>query len=839
MRQRLEELVRADGTELKRSTGNELVGICPLPEHDDTRASFYVNTAKQVWNCRGCGASGNVYGYLLQVRRWAKSQAVEYLKQDEPPAPKPRKKKGPRIYKGLPYQDDYPGARTVCTHRHAYTDKDGNFLFYICRFQLTERWSNKCLPFVPHGPEENNEWVSKQWARSRRPLYRLARIDGAHKEQQFSIVEGEKCVEIAEKAYPKRIFTTWVGGGEAFRLTDWTPVYGHKLFLIADQNPAGRKTMRRLAKKLAPKCPEIRLVLPPGDTKDDIEQWLEKGGPGGCKDFMRQHASKYTPEKKSRTRASRAPQPPDETRLFRNDHFEVLGNSGDLVTCKIATHRILKYPRTAMGSPSTLIALAGYDFWSEIIGEKTLKPANCLPIGSALIRKADKLGQIDVSHVMERGLTLTPGGRYVFHLGDRLLVSGEEIGLGELHGEPVVPIACRRIELTDPATVEQRRELAEAVLQCRWASPIDGKIFMGWVAISVAGGGLVWRPNVWLTAPSGAGKSWLLKKVVEAVHSGICNRLYDVSVAGLSRMTGAESLPVLLEESEGDKDWVANILDVIRVASGGDGARVRALGTQDVQIQSHRFSSMAVSVKLRDLEPADRSRFAFIGLTEEKQTNWPELQERILKATAPRAGFLTQLIHDAPALCRRTAEFTAEMEADGVKSRLAHVIGPLMAGWEWWSGEKERLIYVPPYSQPEDEKPRNDSMELLLDILGLRFRISPDEEISLLKLLTKPAFAAKCEDYGVKVRSADGMRTHLHIAIKHPSLRALIDRQLPRWRGVDRRRLLLQIPEAFWHNVLWFSGVRIRSVGISIGWLKQEGIDLAEEKINEPDRALL
>lgn len=57
----LEELVARLGIEMKVH-GDEMRGICPIPAHrgEKKTPSFYINPSKQVFNCFGCKAGGNI-----------------------------------------------------------------------------------------------------------------------------------------------------------------------------------------------------------------------------------------------------------------------------------------------------------------------------------------------------------------------------------------------------------------------------------------------------------------------------------------------------------------------------------------------------------------------------------------------------------------------------------------------------------------------------------------------------------------------------------------------------------------------------------------------------------
>jgi len=45
------------------SKGKNFFGVCPF--HDDTNPSMSVSREKQIYRCFSCGASGNVFSFLM------------------------------------------------------------------------------------------------------------------------------------------------------------------------------------------------------------------------------------------------------------------------------------------------------------------------------------------------------------------------------------------------------------------------------------------------------------------------------------------------------------------------------------------------------------------------------------------------------------------------------------------------------------------------------------------------------------------------------------------------------------------------------------------------------
>ena len=68
--------VVSDYVSLKKAGKNHR-GLCPF--HSEKTPSFMVNEEKQIFHCFGCGAGGDIFGFLMKVGHFSFPQAVEEL----------------------------------------------------------------------------------------------------------------------------------------------------------------------------------------------------------------------------------------------------------------------------------------------------------------------------------------------------------------------------------------------------------------------------------------------------------------------------------------------------------------------------------------------------------------------------------------------------------------------------------------------------------------------------------------------------------------------------------------------------------------------------------------
>lgn len=138
-------------------------------------------------------------------------------------------------------------------------------------------------------------WRRGKWANQgygpNRPLYQLHEL-AKHAGGAVLVVEGEKCVETAAPFMASVVLTTWSGGSQAWRQTDWSPLAGRDVILWPDADETGREAAAGIAAMLRSSAKSIKIVNPNGaDPGWDIADAITKDGMDGeaVTAWMREH----------------------------------------------------------------------------------------------------------------------------------------------------------------------------------------------------------------------------------------------------------------------------------------------------------------------------------------------------------------------------------------------------------------------------------------------------------------------------------------------------------------------------------------------------------------------
>ena len=169
-----------------------------------------------------------------------------------------------------------------------YRKEDESIAFHVGRWEAANG-DKEIRPVTWDG----TDWRPKGMP-ALRPLYRLPDIL-KYAEPSVVVVEGEKCADAARDAFPWHVVTTWSHGCEAWKGTDWQPLAGCEVLLVADPDVPGRKAMEAVAKHLYSLGCRVRIYLPDVDPKDDIADWIEADGADDVREWIEVQAKRWTP----------------------------------------------------------------------------------------------------------------------------------------------------------------------------------------------------------------------------------------------------------------------------------------------------------------------------------------------------------------------------------------------------------------------------------------------------------------------------------------------------------------------------------------------------------------
>ena len=188
----------------------------------------------------------------------------------------------------------------------------------------------------------------------------------------------------------------------------------------------------------------------------------------------------------------------------------------------------------------------------------------------ALIVAASEKGIFDARQkVRGLGCWKADDGSLIIHLGDRVLVGGEEKKPGEI-GAYVYPGRPALLAPKQGGRLECQ-VLYDDVQTWRWArGELDARLFLGWLACSILGPALDWRPHVFWLGDAGTGKSTLQERL-KGILPGWMVSTIDASPAALRQIINQDGVGVAFDEIEADmlNDQAQQVMKLARTAASG------------------------------------------------------------------------------------------------------------------------------------------------------------------------------------------------------------------------------------------------------------------------------
>jgi putative DNA primase/helicase len=622
---------------------------------------------------------------------------IDPIPDDAPELPKQRNVKS----------DDGTWQHYTYTHVWPYRDVSG-LRGFVTRYETPTGKETPALTLW-RGPDGALKWRHKGLP-DPRPLYN-GQLLAENPQATVVITEGEKCAEMlqglldAAGLRQKMLSATWAGGSKAVRKTDWTPLRARNVVLWSDADAPGAAAMSAVAAILSGQGCAVRMIAPEPDRPPgwDVADWILAGGKlPEIAVWMRSRSEPWVPhpaEHHADPAASEGAAPPpaegeaDAPADVGAAPFRFLGyGAGHCYYLPAGTRQVCALPAVAH-SAGALLAIAPLTYWERTFSGA--KGVNWKMAANTIMRGSELHGVFDPLRQRGRGAWYDDG-RTVLHLGNRLLVDGQETRIDKFDTRYIYEagpeIHYSGADQLDNREASKVREILDSLF---WEVPKNGLLMAGWLTIAPICGALHHRPHCWLTGAASWGKSFVVEQIATPLLGEFALQLLSSTTsAGVRQTLGCDALPVVIDEFEGEDytsmDRIQGMMELSRQSFSDSGARI-IKGSQSGKAVSYQIRScfLMSSITVNMCQKADETRVAVVSLkqpqdsaTLSKEAHFAGLKKRVYETLTPDwcARFRARAIGLVPVIRDNALTFAAAL-AEVIGSRRAgDQLGALAAG---------------------------------------------------------------------------------------------------------------------------------------------------------------
>lgn len=608
-------------------------------------------------------------------------------------------------------------------HIAAYRLTDGQLCGYVVRFMAQDK---KLTPQITYC--ENKETGERRWCIAPMPrprtFYHADQL-ALRPEAKIIIFGGEKKTDFAGAVLEKFICMSYCGGDNSLKYCDFSMLKGRAVIFWPDADKGGITSAIEGAKQARAAGAQVRVIEPPQlvdkgwDIGDAIaEGWDRKRILSYMQNAMidpEQLEAKLEP-----AAAPPPPPPPPEERPApppaayegpetddRYDHepepdhrgstlpFQVLGYIRDkFYFIPERGGQVISMSTSSLNTLSGLMLLAEMTWWEMkfmTAGAKSFGKEHVSAAANWLVHLSYQRGIYDPHSIRGRGAWYD-GENIVIHLGRKLVINGQSYGLGDFNTENIYE---RDIPLTElhqsPLSNNEAVELLRLCQMCSWEQSLSGYIMAGWIALAPICGILEWRPSIWLTGPSGAGKGWILKNIVrKAVGKWGIAVEAKTSATGMKGVLKTDARPFVFDEADAVNsaaiDRLQDVLFFLRVAASSDGG-VQAMGNHGgmggINVGRPTTCAAMASVNLMLKDIADESRMTVLRLVKnDDRVRFREIKTAARNLLTPEyaSRLFSRTVSLHKTIIQNAAVFADAATEKFGSSRLGDQLGTLLAG---------------------------------------------------------------------------------------------------------------------------------------------------------------
>lgn len=371
--------------------------------------------------------------------------------------------------------------------------------------------------------------------------------------------------------------------------------------------------------------------------------------------------------------------------------FRILGhNRGIYYYLPNGTQQVIEIT-AAQHTQAQMVSMADLQYWERMYeGKNSRSKFDVAAAENAMVRSAENAGIFVPDRLRGRGAWIDDG-RPVIHLGPEVFLDDVGYKPSRVPSDYIYEAAAPlHVDRKDPASTEEAHHLVNICSALSWENPLSAQLLAGFCVIAPVCGALDYRPHIWVTGPSTAGKTTVIKVILERVIGPFAVRRDGTTTEAHLRQTlFHDARPVILDEAESDDKVAAMrmraLLELSRISS--DGGTIGKGGKDGQAIEyTVRACFCYSSINVAIANYADDSRISRLVLKrrddEGAEAHFKKLSDDIGRHLGPdyAAKMFARSVANLPTLLHNVRVFTDACATVLGSRRAANQIGTLLAG---------------------------------------------------------------------------------------------------------------------------------------------------------------
>lgn len=304
----------------------------------------------------------------------------------------------------------------------------------------------------------------------------------------------------------------------------------------------------------------------------------------------------------------------NEDDFFKVEFLGVSSKKNSYFISSTINKQITEFKDSYFNNKSKLFKIAPYSWYCKNYGNESEDgkvTINWTKVVEEFTIKSLEAGFFNKSKVKGTGVWRDKDN-FIFNNGTEIYPKINHENLNNFYNE--IDAIDKTTKIEKPLSLEEMQKIYQGISKLSLGNNESHAYLAAWMVQANILSIFKKRFHIWITGETSSGKSWIQEELLEKCIYN-CIRSKNASAASIYPIVEDNAIPIILDESEPDKNQIKSIVQMARDATDSDGATKQRTNPQQEIITFKSMCTFAMgSIDIMNLQPQDKNRFFFIDV---------------------------------------------------------------------------------------------------------------------------------------------------------------------------------------------------------------------------------